>query len=259
MSTPHRPRRQQQRAIDTRQRILDTAGELIVMDSYEGTSVGDLIAAARTSKGAFYRHFPGGKVDVAAAIMENTLTMDGLREQSIMLQEVVDIGMILAYRISHENALRAALKLSLHSNAPETYGTPWPDWIAFNTGQLAEARRRGELKPFVDVEQQAYQIAGNWAGVVLISNIIDRDMGNVEERISRMYRNLVTAVAVPDLLPEIDFSVHRGRHLYTAFLEDPAGRGEPADPQRSQGGPVEPDSPVEPVEEDVEPLEEDPE
>ncbi|MGW3132653.1 TetR family transcriptional regulator [Streptomyces sp. NPDC001076] len=239
MSNPRRPRRQQQRAIDTRQRILDTAGALFVMDSYEGTSVGDLITAARTSKGAFYRHFPGGKIEVATAIMRNTLTMDGLREQRIMLQEVVDIGMILAYRISHENALQAALKLSFHSNASETYGTPWPDWIAFNAGQLAEARRRGELKAFVDVEQQAYQIAGNWAGMVLISNTLDRNMGNVEARISRMYRNLVTAIAVPDLLPEIDFSVDRGRHLYTAFLEGPAGRTEPAAPEPPRGEPSE--------------------
>ncbi|MGW1627178.1 TetR family transcriptional regulator [Streptomyces sp. NPDC002172] len=238
MSNPRRPRRQQQRAIDTRQRILDTAGALFVMDSYEGTSIGDLITAAQTSKGAFYRHFPGGKVEVATAIMHNTLTMDGLREQRIMLQEVVDIGMILAHRISHENALQAALKLSFHSNAPETYGTPWPDWIAFNTEQLTEARRRGELKNFVDVEEQAYQIAGNWAGVVLISNTLDRHMRNVETRISRMYRNLMTAIAVPDLLPEIDFSVDRGRHLHTAFLDGPADRTDPAEPEPPQGEPV---------------------
>ncbi|MFF4302023.1 TetR family transcriptional regulator [Streptomyces sp. NPDC001601] len=231
MSNPRRPRRQQQRAIDTRQRILDTAGALFVKDSYEGMSVGDLITAARTSKGAFYRHFPGGKIEVATAIMHDTLTMDGLREQRIMLQEVVDIGMILAYRISRENALRAALQLSFHSSAPETYGTPWPDWIAFNTGQLTEARRRGELKAFVDVEEQACQIAGNWAGVVLVTNTLDRHMRNVEARISRMYRNLLTAIAVPDLLPEIDFSVHRGRHLYTEFLEGPADEAEPEPPQ----------------------------
>ncbi|WP_217547169.1 TetR/AcrR family transcriptional regulator [Streptomyces sp. GbtcB6] len=238
MSNPRRPRRQQQRAIDTRQRILDAAGALFVRDSYDGTSVGDLITAARTSKGAFYRHFPGGKIEVATAIMQDTLSMDGLREQRIMLQEVVDIGMILAYRISRENALQAAWKLSFHSNAPETYGTPWPDWIAFNTGQLTEARRRGELKQFVDVEQQAYQIAGDWAGLVLISNTIDRHLGNIEARISRMYRNLMTAIAVPDLLPEIDFSVNRGGHLYTAFLEGPAGQADAAGPEPSQDEPV---------------------
>ncbi|WP_089104716.1 TetR/AcrR family transcriptional regulator [Streptomyces hyaluromycini] len=237
MSNPRRPRRQQQRAIDTRQRILDAAGALFVMDSYEGTSVGDLITAARTSKGAFYRHFPGGKIEVATAIMQDTLSMDGLREQRIMLQEVVDIGMILAYRISRENALQAAWKLSFHSNAPETYGTPWPDWIAFNAGQLTEARRRGELKQFVDVEQQAYQIAGDWAGLVLISNTVDRHLGNVEARISRMYRNLMTAIAVPDLLPEIDFSVNRGRHLYTEFLEGPAAQVDAAGPDPSQDEP----------------------
>ncbi|MEU2776721.1 TetR/AcrR family transcriptional regulator [Streptomyces sp. NPDC007162] len=241
MSNPHRPRRRQQRALDTRQRILDTAGALFVAESYEGASVSDLITAARTSKGAFYRHFPGGKLDVASAIMKDTLSMDGLREQRLKLQEVVDIGMILAHRISHESALQAALMLSFHSSAPETYGTPWPDWIVFNTGQLTEARRRGELKPFVDVAEQAHQLAGNWAGVVLISNTLDRHLGNVEERVSRMYRNLVTAIAVPEVLPEMDFSVARGKHLYTAFLEatpDPEPEATPdgdPDPEGDRG------------------------
>ncbi|MEU2420861.1 TetR/AcrR family transcriptional regulator [Streptomyces sp. NPDC007851] len=244
MSNPRTPRRRQQRAIDTRQRILDTAGALFVTESYEGASVSDLITAARTSKGAFYRHFPGGKLDVATAIMEDTLSMDGLREQRFMLQEVVDIGMILAHRISHESALQAALMLSFHSNAPETYGTPWPDWIVFNTGQLTEARRRGELKPFVDVAEQAHQIAGNWAGTVLISNTLDRHLGNVEARVSRMYRNLVTAIAVPEILPELDLSVNRGKDLYTAFLETtpdpPPASGPVSDPRPGpDGDPVE--------------------
>ncbi|MFE4967160.1 TetR family transcriptional regulator [Streptomyces sp. NPDC056660] len=250
MSNLRRPRRRQQRAIDTRQRILDSAGALFVTDSYEGTSVSDLITAARTSKGAFYRHFPGGKLEVASAIMEDTLSMDGLQKQRIMLQELVDIGMILAHRISRESALQAALMLSFHGTAPETYGTPWPDWIVFNTGQLTEARRRGELKPFVDLEEQAHQVAGAWAGLVLISNTLDRHMGNVEARVSRMYRNLVTAIAVPELLPEIDFSVDRGKNLYAAFLEgasDPdLPPGETADGLPDQDEePEEPDEPSE--------------
>ncbi|MGW7237533.1 TetR family transcriptional regulator [Streptomyces sp. NPDC054804] len=236
MSNLRRPRRRQQRAIDTRQRILDAAGALFVADSYEGASVSDLITAARTSKGAFYRHFPGGKLEVASAIMEDTLSMDGLQKQRIMLQEMVDIGMILAHRISRESAVQAALMLSFRGNAPETYGTPWPDWIVFNTGQLTEARRRGELKPFVDVEEQAYQVAGNWAGVVLISNTLDRHMGNVEARIARMYRNVVTAIAVPEVLPEIDISVHRGKNLYNAFLEGAADPELPRD-ESAEGSP----------------------
>ncbi|MEW2304353.1 TetR/AcrR family transcriptional regulator [Streptomyces sp. NPDC006655] len=248
MTNPRSPRRRQQRALDTRQRILDTAGALFVAESYEGASVSDLITAARTSKGAFYRHFPGGKLDVASAIMTDTLSMDGLREQRLKLQEVVDIGMILAHRISHESALQAALMLSFHSSAPETYGTPWPDWIVFNTGQLTEAQRHGELKPFVDVAEQAYQLAGNWAGVVLISNTLDRHLGNVEARISRMYRNLVTAIAVPEVLPEMDFSVTRGKHLYTAFLEatpdpdpDATAQGDP-DPDAIPRGDPDPEA-----------------
>lgn len=230
--TPRRPRRQQQRAIDTRQRIIDTASRLFVMDGYEGTSVRDIIDSAKTSKGALYQHFPEGKLGVAKAIMKDTLTMDGLKPQRLMLQEIIDIGMIIAHRICNEVALQAALKLSIHNDAPTLYTTPWPEWVQFNSMQLTQAQERDEIPPYVVPEEQAYQIAGNWAGIVLMAPIFDGDLSRVEERISRMYRNLLRALAKPELLPELDFSVHRGRILYSDFLDELAAAQPEAEASR---------------------------
>jgi AcrR family transcriptional regulator len=213
MSSPRTP---QQRAINTRQRIIDTASRLFVVDGYEGTSVRDIIASARTSKGALYGQFKDGKAGVAQAIMDDTLTMDGLQPQRYMLQEVIDIGMILAHRISNEIALQAALKLSFNTNAP--YTTPWPDWVQFNKGQLTQAQKNGEVKPFVDPEDQAYQIAGYWAGLVMMAGLLEKgSLHRVEERVSRMYRNLVNAIGVEGIAGELNFAVTRGEYLYTQF------------------------------------------
>ncbi|MGW2688881.1 TetR family transcriptional regulator [Streptomyces sp. NPDC001414] len=221
--TSSRPRRQQQRSIDTRDRILASAGKLFVKDGYEGTTIADIIASARASKQAFYSHFPDGKFQVAKTIMTDTLSMDGLVSQRLKLQEVVDIAMILAHRIANEDALEAALKLSFEDNAPETYGTPWPEWISFNTGQLAEARERGELQPFVDLGAQAGILAGGWSGMVLISKTLDRNMSGVEERVASFYQNVMDAIAIDSVRRKLDISTERGANLMRAFRAQKSG------------------------------------
>ena len=42
----------------TRTRILDAAQALVLKQGYAGTSVDDVIAAAGTTKGGFFHHFP---------------------------------------------------------------------------------------------------------------------------------------------------------------------------------------------------------
>ncbi|MFE7273720.1 TetR family transcriptional regulator [Streptomyces sp. NPDC057623] len=220
MNEPQKPRRRQsQRAKSTRQQIMSAAGLLFEEKGYEGAAINEIIELAGTNKGGFYFHFPGGRLDLAVAILEATLTREGLQPQELKLQEVVDTGAILAYRITEEAGLRAALRLSIHKNARDTYGTPWPDWITVNTDQLTEAQRRGELRAGVTPTEEAYQIAGAWAGLVLTSEAVDGHLDNVEERVARMYMNLMSAIAHPGTLPEIDFSADRGRRLYTAHLE----------------------------------------
>ncbi|MFE9684503.1 TetR family transcriptional regulator [Streptomyces sp. NPDC006285] len=219
MSSPNGVRRRgpQRRGIETRARILDAAGQVFLEKGYSGTGVADLIFAADVSKGAFYGHFKG-KLDVAKAIMDNTLSMDGLVPQRIKLQEVVDIGLILAHRVT-ESALLAALTLSFHHDAREIYGTPWPNWIEFNTAQLTEAQVRGEVRPHVDPRDFAYQIAGAWAGIVFTGRAIDGDLRNVAERISFSYRSLMAVIAQPEVLPYMDFSEGRGERLFLKTVD----------------------------------------
>ncbi|MCL8016472.1 TetR/AcrR family transcriptional regulator [Streptomyces sp. AS02] len=220
MTEPQKPRRRQsQRAKSTRQQIMSAAGLLFEEKGYEGAAINEIIELAGTTKGGFYFHFPGGRRELAVAILDSTLTMDGLNPQELKLQEVVDTGAILAYRITKEASLRAALRLSIHKNARDAYGTPWPNWVTINTTQLTEAQQNGELRAGVSPAEQAYQIAGAWAGLVLISEAVEGHLDNVEERVARMYMNLMSAIAHPGTLPEIDFSADRGSRLYTAHLE----------------------------------------
>jgi len=56
---------------DTKQRLIDTAHELIWKSSYGSVSVDDICKAADVKKGSFYHFFPS-KVDLAIAAMEES-------------------------------------------------------------------------------------------------------------------------------------------------------------------------------------------
>ena len=56
---------------DTKQKLIDTALELIWKSSYGSVSVDDICKAADVKKGSFYHFFPS-KVDLAVAAMEET-------------------------------------------------------------------------------------------------------------------------------------------------------------------------------------------
>ncbi|MEV7887466.1 TetR/AcrR family transcriptional regulator [Streptomyces sp. NPDC002817] len=220
------PKPKQQRAVETREAIISAAGLLFEEKGYEGTGVKELLRAAGKSNWVFYNYFPDGKLDVAKAIMQNTLTMDGVLPTETKLQVVIDTGMVLAYRIVREPALRAALRLSFQKNAP--YGTPWEAWIEINTIQLTEAQENGEVRSNIKPADQAYQIAGAWSGLVFISEALDSDLKNLEQRVSVMYRNLMLVVAERETLLDLDLSLDRGCRLYTAFLETQASAAEEA-------------------------------
>lgn len=62
----------QQRAEETRARILEAAAECFAQRGYEAASVGDICERAGVSKGAFYHHFPS-KQDLFMALLNEWL------------------------------------------------------------------------------------------------------------------------------------------------------------------------------------------
>jgi AcrR family transcriptional regulator len=62
----------QQRAQETRARILAAAEERFALEGYDATGVAEICQAAGVSKGAFYHHFPS-KQDVFLELLSNWL------------------------------------------------------------------------------------------------------------------------------------------------------------------------------------------
>jgi TetR/AcrR family transcriptional repressor of nem operon len=59
----------------TRERILDAAEYLVIENGYAATSVDQVLAAASTSKGAFFHHF-ASKLDLGRALVERYAAAD---------------------------------------------------------------------------------------------------------------------------------------------------------------------------------------
>jgi AcrR family transcriptional regulator len=65
-------------ASDTRERILDSSGELFRRQGYMGTGVKQILAEAGAPFGSFYHFFPGGKAELGAATIRRSGYLYGL-------------------------------------------------------------------------------------------------------------------------------------------------------------------------------------
>jgi TetR/AcrR family transcriptional repressor of nem operon len=71
----------------TRQRILDTAEELVMSKGFAGTSIDDILKKAGLTKGAFFHHFKG-KAEMARELVERHSLNDlGMFEEFIKVAE----------------------------------------------------------------------------------------------------------------------------------------------------------------------------
>lgn len=57
-------------ASDTRQRMVVAAAELFRVRGYDGTGFREVVAQAGAARGAIYHHFPDGKTELGAAVVD---------------------------------------------------------------------------------------------------------------------------------------------------------------------------------------------
>jgi AcrR family transcriptional regulator len=55
----------------TREKLLDVLVAMFRKNGYDGTSVADITAATGLGKSSLYHHFPGGKAEIAVAMLEH--------------------------------------------------------------------------------------------------------------------------------------------------------------------------------------------
>lgn len=203
---------QQARGVRTRHQLLEAAAEVFAEHGYGASTISEVLARAKVTKGALYFHF-GSKEKLLEAVLEEQVREFALPKRSSKLQEWVDLGMVLAHYTFRDPLLRAGVRLSadIHTRRRMAQG-PWSTWIEMSARLLDEARSQGEVLPHVDTRETAVFTLQAWIGVQLVVQA-GEEPDAMEARISTMFRHILPAVSVPAALVGLDMSTDRGARV----------------------------------------------
>ncbi|MET7355669.1 helix-turn-helix domain-containing protein, partial [Streptomyces mirabilis] len=112
----------QERAVRTRRLILDAAASVFDERGYEAATIGEVLARAGVTKGALYFHFPSKRA-LAEGVLGEQFAGFVLAPRVSKLQELVDMGLALAYRMRRHPVVSASARLSLGQEMGAVFGT----------------------------------------------------------------------------------------------------------------------------------------
>ncbi|OIJ68043.1 TetR family transcriptional regulator [Streptomyces mangrovisoli] len=202
----------QERAIRTRRSIVEAAASVFDERGYEAATIGEILTRSGVTKGALYFHFPS-KQALAEGVLHEQLAVLSLPPRVCKLQEMVDVGLLTAYRMRRDAVVSAAAKLSLEHGLRAQFGTHLVTaWVDTSEKLLREAQDQGELLPGVDAAESAWLLSAAWTGVQMHSHILV-ERRDLEERIAALFRHLLPAVAVPAVLGRLVITAERAAQL----------------------------------------------
>ncbi|MER6735951.1 ScbR family autoregulator-binding transcription factor [Streptomyces puniciscabiei] len=202
------------RGVRTRGQILRAAGEVFAERGFEGATINEVISRTGLTRGAFYFHFPD-KEALANAVLTEQVDAITVLPQQLKLQELVDAGLVFAYRLSVDPMLQGSIRLSVErgSGLSVERDKPFHTWIDHNLGMLRQAQDNGEVFPHVDTAAVAELLVGAFSGVQGLSEVLTgrRDL---ERRTAVLLSYLLPAIAVPSVLSRLDLSEGRGARMW---------------------------------------------
>ncbi|MBF9072796.1 ScbR family autoregulator-binding transcription factor [Streptacidiphilus fuscans] len=196
------PDLKQERAVQTRRRLLVAAAELFDQFGYEGTNVADIVKRAGLTLGALYFHY-GNKQGVAEAVMNSQPQVIEPLLESEGLQHVVDITLVWAHRLQVDPLLRAGVRLAVEQRGHGmSDATSFNDWAAIMTEHLQIARDNGALRSGVDPEVVARFLVGACTGVQLYSQLVS-DRADLMDRTCEMWQVLLPGIVSEEARADI--------------------------------------------------------
>ena len=160
-------------AVDSRQEILRTAARLFQQQGYDATSMNDVAAALKLSKGGLYHHFQS-KDEILFDLMDHAMEIT----QERVINPVCDIAdpeerlrMLIRLHIEVVLSVRdREITVMLHENHPlppslrRRINTRKKDYVHFVESLIAELQRARQSKGIVSPRAAAFALLGmiNW-------------------------------------------------------------------------------------------------
>ncbi|MBD0422097.1 TetR/AcrR family transcriptional regulator [Streptomyces sp. TRM S81-3] len=202
----------QDRAIRTRQTILEAAAVVFERQGYQAATITEILKVAGVTKGALYFHFES-KEELALGVFDAQEPPEQVPPQPLKLQELVDTGLWFIHRLRTNLLTRAGVRLSMDQQAHtlDRRG-PFLRWREMLLSLLDQARENGELLPHVDTSESADLIMGAFTGIQMVSQTLS-DYADLEERYISMQRHVLPSLAVPSVLAALDLSPGRTERI----------------------------------------------
>ncbi len=195
----------QQRAEETRARILEAAAECFAQQGYEAASVADICERAGVSKGAFYHHFPS-KQDLFMALLSDWLeALDaGLRRAQAEASDVPSAlrdmaGMVGFVLMSAGERLPMFLEFWTHAaRDPDIWAAtiaPYRRYREFFADLVRAGIAEGSLRP-VEAETAAQIIVSLAVGTIL-QGLLDPQGADWSQSLRQGIEMILTRLETP--------------------------------------------------------------
>ncbi|MFG2919324.1 ScbR family autoregulator-binding transcription factor [Kitasatospora sp. NPDC048298] len=187
----------QQRAVRTRELILEAAAEVFDESGFAGGSITRITERAATTPGAIYFHFKSKEGLARAVIMYQAAHLEGLPRKPGGLQQLVDLTFYLAHELQRNVVFRAGVRLAVEQGeAGLSEYSIYQEWIERFRAELTAARAAGELLPEAEEGVFAAVLVAGFTGSQVMSQIAS-GRADLPERIANLWRCLLPGIATP--------------------------------------------------------------
>ncbi|TDP92416.1 TetR family transcriptional regulator [Leucobacter luti] len=199
----------QDRAIATRESLVEAACQVFSRMHFESARVVDILEASSVTQGAFYFHFPQGKKQIAEEIisrqdssfvaLRDAVATSGLDGLSGLLRLTDVLGDLLSRDSGTQAGLRLVLQAS--TNFPEIAHLPDPRWLEAIAGFLHRADGEGNLRKGVDIPLAARTVVYLFTGAQ-VSSFVNDAWSELPKALRTIEPYVLSSLAVDGFVPQ---------------------------------------------------------
>lgn len=190
----------QARAVATRTQIVKGAAEVFDHLGYDGSSLGEIVDAAGTTKGALYFHFKT-KGELAQAIIAEQHRMSITAVEAIGARDAPAVSQLvmlcheIGRQIVDDPIVRAGIRVTVDLSIVPAQGPrqPYLDWIEACEVLASRAIEQGDIREEVDPNMLARFVVSAFTGVQTVSNVLER-RAHLERNIDEMWQLLLPGI-----------------------------------------------------------------
>lgn len=194
---------QQERAIETRRRLLVGAAEVFDERGYAAASINEIQERSGVTKGAMYFHFKS-KEDIAKSVMtaQTDIPVEVRSLSTSPIQQVIDLTHELAHRLRTDVLFRASIRLTVEQGTFQSSGADMYDWwLRIFTRELARAQGARELREDMAPEDVAASIVGSFTGIQMLSHVTCNRQ-DLHHRLAVWWQQLLPGITTPEAASE---------------------------------------------------------